>query len=531
MYEEHSAPGADPGAEENAEHNAIIEQQHEEATESQPSLPEVDPIHEALLALLESNPDAIKKDKELRRIKDEHGVGLRALQQTYATIESNYSKSKQTETAAEPTTEEIQKKKEAEQAMLAEEEKITHIVSILKKQKNLVSVFHRLLQWSGYRCDMVMSASILASHGAILLPDSSAFFFTGSSASGKSAAIIKGSAFLPDEIVLNITSMSNMALQYIGDIKHKYVMFGEMAPPVDGQDDPRQMALRQLLSENKITHYTVAQIDKRNVAQKLETEGPCVAVATTTKDPKNFHDELQNRAVWVPSNDSVETTRLVLSAVADHAANPVQQKSSHRDVVLKAVHQFHRELKPLTVIIPFAEKIKPQNDHVTARRLFPMLLNLVKAFALLHQNVRERREINGVEVLVATEEDYRWAFEVLAPSAPRVLEAVPERARRAFDEVLKPAMQDTKPRSTKEIQQLLKQPDSTVRRWLKDYVEAGLLDCLDFKYGKQNVYSLSSEDTSHYTQDLGLIQPSRLNIPKIPAAQHASLPLSWQALL
>lgn len=484
----------------------VIEQPSHESIP--PTLPEPstkEAIKIALRQLAESEQDGTDEEVDLQHISDRYGIGIKPLRSTYESIKNGYLKEKELKAAPIPTPQECADKEQTEKARQVEQRKVQRIVRFLQRCPNLLPVFHKLLERSGYLCGLPMAASLLLSHGARLLPDSTAFTFNGSSASGKSAGIIKGSAFLPEEMVLNITSMSNMALQYVGDIKHKYVMFGEMAPPIDGQDDPRQMALRQLLSENKITHYTVDRIGKANELVKKVTEGPCVAVATTTKDPKNFSDELLNRGAWITADDSPELTRAVLSSMAARAADPLKQDDQFLTLMIKAFQELHRTLRPLPVVIPFADQIKPVNDHVTARRLFPMVLNFTCVSALLHQHIRERQVVNGRVIIVAQKADYRLAYQVLAPSAPRVLESCPERARKAFTEALMPAFADGKALSTNQIQRLIKAPKGTVTRWLQDYVEAGLLECLDWKTGKQKMYTLGAPE--HFTQDLGIVSP------------------------
>jgi len=118
--------------------------------------------------------------------------------------------------------------------------------------------------------------------------------------------------------------------------------------------------------------------------------------------------------------------------------------------------------------------------------------------------------MNGVEIVVATADDYEVAYNVLTGSAPRVLETCSVKARDAFFGKIKPAfIHAGKPLQTGQIVRLLNEPPSTVHRWLSDYVKDGLL-VRDGKNIRQHLYLLNSEESEFRTQDLGLVEPSAL---------------------
>lgn len=303
--------------------------------------------------------------------------------------------------------------------------------------------------------------------------------------------------------------MSEQAINYLGDIRNKYVMLGEIAPLVDGQDDYRQTMMRQLVSENKISR-AIADPETKSITWQ-ETHGPCVLTATTTKEPSKFNDELQNRASWVVSNDSEAITSAVLKSIATRAQNPIRKDDSELQLQIKAFQEFHRRLQPLPVRVPFADAIIPVNTHVTVRRLSNLVLNFVRANALLHQFVRVREALEGVEVIVAEIADYEIAHRVLSGAAPRVLEVCSDREIRMFNEVLKPAFQVAqRPLSTSDIAKLLKQPISNVYRWLTSYLKDGLLVRIEGSDSRRHLYKLNPDSTGFSQQELGLVHPSVL---------------------
>jgi hypothetical protein len=198
----------------------------------------------------------------------------------------------------------------------------------------------------------------------------------------------------------------------------------------------------------------------------------------------------------------------VLTAIANAAENPGAEHPM-LSLTIKAFQQFHRELKPLVVRIPYAQQVKLNSTHTTARRLSKLILNYVRTHALLNQHRRDHEDRKGFDVIVATVADYEAAYRVLISGAPRVLQACCEAARKAFYETLKPALEAAPMKSltTARVRTLLKQPTSTAHRWLGDYVKDGLL-IEGGKDVRQNIYFLNDEPET--TQELGLVHPSEI---------------------
>lgn len=478
-------------------------------------------VKQALHVLAEKEADEIAEDLELKRLNKKFNVAIKPLRKQYTLIREQFQLRKRTIAA---TPEELvaenarfaeleASKKQAEQQAHAELVEVRQRVKELQQASNLLPVFHSLLIRSGYLCDEDFAATLLMTHAARLLPTSTMFCFYGSSGSGKSDGVMKASAFLPSEFVLTITSMSEQAMNYLGNVQHTYIMLGEIAPQVDGQDDFRQIMMRQLISENKITRAIVDK-ETQSIVWK-ETHGPCVLTATTTKEPSKFNDELQNRAGWVVSNDSEAITTAVLDSIATRAQNPVRIDDAQLALSIKAFQEFHRSLQALAVQVPFAPSIKPVSTHVTVRRLLNLVLNYVRANALLHQHVRQHEEINGVDTVIAEPADYEVAYRVLSNAAPRVLEVCSDKEMRLFQDVLKPALQAAqRPLSTSEIAKLLKEPPSNVYRWLSSYLKDGLLIRVDSGESKRAFFYKLNPDNSEFTkQDLGLVHPSVLADP------------------
>lgn len=456
-------------------------------------------ITEALRILAESTESLIGKELKLKDIAKEFDLGMIAIRQAFEQAEQDVA-SRSAPTPSEPTPEQLARQAQ-EQAL---EQKLQQEAEELFRTPDIFVEFNRDLERRGYIADKVLANSLLISHGTRLLPHSTAFMLAGASGSGKSDAAIKGADFLPPEIVKSITAASAQAFYYLGDIRHKYLVMGEMRPTREGEDDYRQTAMRQLISENCLTRQTVERVDGENVAVEKVTEGPCVIVATSTTDQTQWHDEFANRLSWVRTRDDHATTQQVLEMQAMRAAQP-WERGSKGDLTARW-HRYHRLLQPKAVSISYAPHIKPSLNHVTARRLYNLIITYVKASTLLHQGSRTTTTRGGTEYLEATICDYEIAYELLCLNAPRVLDLCSKPAREAYQRLTN-HLQHQRKLTTAEIQRTLNEPGSTVRRWLRQLTDAGLLLKAEGT-GKHNVYWLG--DTEPKEQDLGLVSPARL---------------------
>ena len=116
-------------------------------------------------------------------------------------------------------------------------------------------------------------------------------------------------------------------------------------------------------------------------------------------------------------------------------------------------------------------------------------------------------ERGGYTYVVATIDDYKVAYDLLSANAPRVLELCSKSAYSAY-KALKEALKDGAKMSTSQIQQLLKKPKSTVKRWLSELTAAELLSLEESKRGRPNIYSCGID--AQETQDLGLVHPDNV---------------------
>lgn len=297
----------------------------------------------------------------------------------------------------------------------------------------------------------------------------------GPSAGGKSNLVESVLIFFPRSAYYALSGMSERALAYSTEpLKHRMLVIYE-APGMASEF--ATYLIRSLLSEGCIRYETVMKTADGLEARLIEREGPTGLITTTTA--ASLHPENETRLASINVVDTPDQTRSVMQALADEArevsddeldewhALQIFLESGERNVAIPYAGVLARAIPPLAVRL---------------RRDFGMLLNLIRAHALLHQASRGRDER---EWIIATPEDYRVVRELVADLIASGLEAtVPERIRETVAAVDKMSWDTEKPVTVTQVAARLGLDKSAVSRRVREAVERGYLRNLEDKRGR-----------------------------------------------
>ena len=218
----------------------------------------------------------------------------------------------------------------------------------------------------------------------------------GPSSAGKSFTLETVLRLLPPSAYYSLSAMSERALVYSEEpLSHRHLILYEAEAMADGFG---AYIIRSLLSEGRLRYETVEKTESGQVqARLIEREGPTGLIFTTTRAA--VHAENETRLLSLTVADDPEQTRRILRVQAQSDARP--------EIDLGPWHALQRclEIGPRAVSIPFAGWLAERCDAsaVRLRRDFPQVLSLIRAHALLHQEMRKRDEQGRI---LATPADY-----------------------------------------------------------------------------------------------------------------------------
>jgi hypothetical protein len=215
----------------------------------------------------------------------------------------------------------------------------------------------------------------------------------GPSSGGKSFVLATTLRFFPVKAYYALTAMSEKVLAYSQEpMSHRFLVMYEAA----GIGQFGTYLIRSLLSEGCIRYQTLVPAKDGWKPKDLYRPGPTGFLSSTTAI--KLHPENETRLLSIPISDTPEQTRRVLERQAD-GLTIQPDLTEWLDLQSWLGQAEHR------VTIPYAKTLAQviPPDAVRLRRDFPALLNLIKAYAILHQLNREK-DADGQ--IIATLEDY-----------------------------------------------------------------------------------------------------------------------------
>ena len=227
----------------------------------------------------------------------------------------------------------------------------------------------------------------------------------GSSASGKSYLIEKVSELFPPEDKIVASAMTPQALHHMphGALRHKFVVAGERSRLENDDRAEATRALREMLSGGRLSKLMPSKVGGEIVTKMIEQEGPIAFVESTTLTDI-FNEDLNRCLLLHPDESSEQTKRIIISET--RSSEPDRQTARLRHYAIQ------RLLRRVSVEVPYRPNLAAMmpHDKVEIRRMFPMLVSIIKASSLLYQ--KQRRWIND-DTIIATPDDYATAYQLL----------------------------------------------------------------------------------------------------------------------
>lgn len=355
---------------------------------------------------------------------------------------------------------------------------------------------------------IVSACSPMFGNGKLIL----SLIVNGPSASGKSFTSQAALCLVPENRKFTATSLSDKALFNLpaDAVEGKVFVLFEANAMMD-PDSPLTMACRTLLTEGRISYYTVEDVqrDDGTIGKQTvlrEVSGPTSLITTTTRiflDP-----ELETRALMLETDDSESQTRNILQNRMIDIETGEDIERGIPDEELAKWHAYFEwvALQPNRVAIPFWSAVVAEAtaEMVRMRRDIMKLQAVIKVHALLHQNLRERNDLGAV---IATVDDYEFARRLVLPTLQRevgggdvdigvqefitgirALVGEQEKSKKQFHNsanwTLHPDFSELNITYT-QLSKQLKMHRSTVQRRLQKAIKAGLIENHEERSKKQ----------------------------------------------
>jgi hypothetical protein len=356
-----------------------------------------------------------------------------------------------------PSPDELQRRQAAAMAVAAEDrrKRIEHLATLVRPLAADPGLMKNLIAYANDQGvvgeDAAVVATFLTAVSRTLAGRAGCMVRTGAPSSGKNFVVEAILATL-DHVrsddptasgpLIRLSSSSPLALVYSGgaddedSLKGRLVYVPEASSLLDasGQERPGVGLLRTLISEGQINHHVALPVTDNNGSRSIETRkivkrGPVALILTTARE--NIEPEMHTRLMLVPSDESGgQTADVHQSRIERSSGFGPAGTSSTALAGWRNYQAWIGAAAPYDVIIPFYKALQAAYKHMNlplrARRDIDGILTGVKASAVAH---RMQRDVDPHGRIVATLEDYRWAYVGFAPGLtslyqPKVAENV-----------------------------------------------------------------------------------------------------------
>ncbi len=246
------------------------------------------------------------------------------------------------------------------------------------------------------------------------LPEPLSAIVLSRSAAGKSALLRLIERLTPPEEMLALSSFTPQALYYLptSSLKNRLLLIEERHGSAPADYSIRELQTRRVLRKGVPAKDPASGMMRTNL---VEVEGP-VAVIESTTDPE-IDPENENRCLILHVDESREQTGRVLASQRREATLVGMKRTARTEEIVRAHFAAQRLLRPLPVVIPYAERMVFPSGRLRYRRDQAKFLGLVRAVASLHQYQRPQKEteVEGerMRYIEASVEDYRAARDLM----------------------------------------------------------------------------------------------------------------------
>lgn len=313
----------------------------------------------------------------------------------------------------------------------------------------------------------------------------------GASGTGKTHLQDKIGNLLPKEDRIPITSLSTNALYYFEhhDLMGKVILIEDL----DGAKDALY-PLRELKSKQEI-NKTVSIKNPQGKARTIQVtvQSQVVIAGCTTK--ATLYEDNANRSILLYIDGSKEQDERIMTYQRLKSAGKIDTKQENDyQNLLRNVQTI---LKPIKVINPYAPQLSLPVHTPKRRRLNPIYLHFINTVTLYNQFQRKTHHhpITKEAYIETTLTDIAWANKLIKPILLRKSDELTQPTRQFFEH-LKSFLkkQQLNQFKTRDIRNNLPYAISTIKRYLTELLNAGLITITGGSKARGYTYEITSYD-------------------------------------
>jgi hypothetical protein len=314
------------------------------------------------------------------------------------------------------------------------------------------------------------------------LDDPISILILSESAAGKSRLVETVEKLLPPEDVVAITSLSDQALNYVEDFRHKFFTLGESV-----HSDIVEHQIREMLSRKELTRLVTLKDEKTGKLSSRLVKTPMIVASVLSTTNHNVNPENASRYFVTHIDESREQTRLIheLQRKKYSLGRHLEKQNLMPGIVRK--HQTaQRLLRKILIVNPFGEYLNFPDHLMRTRRDNERFLDLIACVCFLRQYQKEVKLEGLTEYIECDLDDYRLAYEIMVRGIlGATMNDIPHQAAFLYDELRRGFKEKAEEESLKTDEVSLTQREIRERTGLNQmFVKRYLRVLTDYEYIK-----------------------------------------------
>ena len=219
------------------------------------------------------------------------------------------------------------------------------------------------------------------------LSDPVSVVIVSQSAAGKSYLIDTVRKLMPEEDVVNLTSVSDQALNYMGesDLMHKLLILGEAI-----HNEVVEHQIREMLSAKELSRMVVTKHERTGKMGSRMVKKQAVVSLMMSSTKADLNPENASRMFLLHADESEEQTRRIHQRQNLKYSLEEMEKYNHQTPQVIAKHKAaQRLLKPVMIVNPWAHGREFPSTLMRSRRDNKQLGELTAAVCFLRQYQKE----------------------------------------------------------------------------------------------------------------------------------------------
>jgi methyl-accepting chemotaxis protein len=242
-----------------------------------------------------------------------------------------------------------------------------------------------------------------------LLDDPISILILSESGSGKSYLVDTVKKLMPPEDVIDVTSLSDQALNYMGDLEHKFMSLSEAV-----HKDVIEHQLREMVSKRELSRLVTKKNEKTGIMRTEQVKVKAVVSLVMSSTNYNVNAENASRAFMMYADESDEqTSRIYMQQMTKRTFEKQKFKQQIEPEIVRKHVSAQRMLQNYMVVSRFDTASFFPKSMMRFRRDHERFGDLIAVVCFLRQYQKEVKERDGVLYIECDLKDYEIARELL----------------------------------------------------------------------------------------------------------------------